>query len=329
MASGDDLKDKLKGGGGSSGDGLDAIKSKESKSGSGSIQHTGGLAKGTNPDEIDLDEFEEGSGEMADAEEEMGYSFPLFIMDEGGSDTGKSSDYAHPDFPRPIGDEKTYIITSSDETKTGILNRYGEVPEYVEIFNAGRRYDKNDPHTATIALAAAAKKLDQLIEDGDACNVILDDFERWYEEVIVDKCRDDYDVNPQVYPTESWTMQYWQDRNGYAEMLVSKVKAAANHLYVLSGYPQDIEEDTRKVDGVVRTVQDIEHGKWYKRFVKPSEVRLLREANEAVDDEDTDEAILRTITVEGSKAEQVFPEGVRTSVNDIGVAKFWKEQEED
>lgn len=315
----DDIINKAKGD-----DNGDGLKDKSSPD-SGSPVSKKGLSKGVSKDDVDVDAIvESGSEDVSDAEEEHGYPFPLTIMEQGGKGTGKSSDWASPDIPRPVGDETTHILTMSRETRTAIFDRWGGIPDYVNLVKLYEVYDGTQVESASEAYATVEVYLEALIESGDACNIVIDDMEFWYEEVAVNKCRHEFGLARGESLFGNASTDFWTRRKALGKDVKDLAMKAANHLLVMNGYDENVTKEMQEVDGQKQLVEIVEDPRWVKPFEKPFDITLLREKAETAESEDGNEGeTIRTVKVLTSKANSLFPEGERHNVQGPGIAKFW------
>lgn len=303
-------------------------KPKDKGSSGGGVKSKSGMSKGIDKSTIDLDGmFEARDGELSvDVEEQLGYGIPLRVLDERSKGGGKSSDPAHPDIPRPVSDEKTTIVTCSPETKKGIIDRWGEVPEYVDILNVGKVWRRTQPQTAKEAAAAIEKFFENTDE---LCNLVIDDVERMHEELFTDVARAEYDVDAGEDPFNEDTQDYYKRRKNLDELLLAHAMETAQHLLWVSGYDGDWEEETREVDGEKREVQVYKPRRWVGYFEKPFDVILVGgQDTNTMDDEADSEDDVWTIRVRSSKVNRLFPQGARYDVTGVGAAKFWQVYEE-
>lgn len=327
---GDTIVDKAKGRSGEPKD-----KGSSGTSGSG-VKSKGGLSKGVDKDEIDLEEFIETSesedlgdveAEMLEAEQRLGYPLPITFLEMGGKGTGKSSDWISPDIPRPVANQKVTILTASRETRTAIFDRWGGIPEYAQLFRGDLIYDPTDLSTASEVFAAVEKFIEEAVESGGLCNVVLDDLEHWYEEVAVNKCRHEFGVERGEIPFDKRSTDFWTRRKHLGKDLVALATDVARHIFTVSGYDETVTKEMQEIDGQRQLVEVVEDPRWAGVFEKPFDITLYREKSEGAD-EDTQGDIIRTIKVLTSKVNRLFPEGARYNVQGPGIAKFWNVYEE-
>lgn len=241
--------------------------------------------------------------------------------------THNSSDYASPDIPRPIGDETTHILTASRETRTAIFDRWGGIPDYVNLVKFYEVYDPTDVSTATEAFTHVEVFLEELIESGGGCNVIIDDLENWYEDVAVDKCRHEFGLSRGESLFGNASTDFWVRRKAIGKDFVNLAMKAAQHLFVVSGYDENVTMEMREVGGDKKLVEVVEDPRWVDPFEKPFDITLLRERVEEADEdmEGGSGDVQRFIKVLTSKFNRLFPEGQRYNVEGSGIAKFFTE----
>lgn len=285
-----------------------------------------GFGKGIDVSKLALPQFE-----SAEDTEKLGYGTPLFILDRGSKGCGKSSDIAHPNFPRPFGGP-TAILTMSPETKKGLVDRFGAgVLNKVKLMHVGKGLDFTDAATAKEAFTLGDMFLDHCIDELHPDNLLVDDLQLVHEEVAPLWVKHDMKLDPISRVPGEKSLEFWGARKNVSVPWAKKALIAAQHCVIVTGYDKERKMVEKIIDGKKTFVKEFVPPKWVEAFEKPFDVVLVRslgEKHEVKEGGAESMARGRFVEVETSKVNSLFPEGFITDVTGEGISIFWRRFEE-